>query len=47
MIEWYHDGGWIYLWGIAGGLALSALLRFLGIDKGDGPGDFPDFDGGD
>jgi len=44
MIEWYNSEGWVYLYGSVGGIALWFILEALGINHGDGPGNFPDFD---
>jgi hypothetical protein len=43
---WYQAEGWICVWGTVSAIALGAILRWFGIDKGDCPGNFPDFGGG-
>lgn len=45
MAEWYATEGWIYVYGIAGGLAIRAAFWLIGWNGGDG-GEFPlDLDG--
>lgn len=46
MIEWYASEGWIYVYGVIGGVALRLVLKVLGIES-DGTESPFDFDGGD